>query len=301
MLGLTACKDNDDARAAASQLATTTDALTGYYTTLRTLTVQTDQLNALEKAIVQTQYDAGLRKLLLDREKQLDERIALAKALAAVAHSLSSLTAAKTADDASAAANGLEQQLDGMTPLANAGEFHSLVESSLAPALHLLVEKLQAHKDREAAQALDATVKAIAELFRKESPGYTEIQLDYVQESETMAEALVRRGQVDETAAIEPALAPLGLTARLAPNPADPNLPQRLLPVLVQQIQDRGAALGAASQAATAAMQASLDELAKRVHLVAVGSPMRMRLKPPALATVEKWSAGVTAAVPAAP
>lgn len=300
-VSLTACKDTDDARAAAAQLAATTDALTGYYTSLHTLTVQTDQLNALEKAIVQTQYDSVLHQLLLDREKQLGERIALAQALSAVAHSLSALTAAKSADDASAAAEGLAKQVDSMTPLANPTEFHSLVASSLAPALHLLVERLQAHKDREAAQALDATVKALAELFRKESPGYTEIQLDAVQESETLAQALVRRGQVDATAAIEPALAPLGLTARLAPSAADPSLPQRLQPVLTQQIQQRGAALDASSQAATGAMQASLDELVKRVHLVALGSPMRLRLKPPALSTVERWSAGVAAAVPAAP
>ena len=142
-------------------------------------------------------------------------------------------------------------------------------------------------KEREAARAIDDAAAGLAKLFEKETPAWNSIHTVYTQIAANAAQGLVDKGVVDETPLLKTALDPFGL----ALSEQARTLNKDLAPAASRQIAQRRQALEDSYSRATADMQKSLDEMARRIHLVALDKPMDFRAPPITVQNVEKWVA----------
>jgi hypothetical protein len=276
------CKTSDDAAAAATQLSATAKSLSDYYAALSAILSNTDQIHSLNQQLYAKPYSAQSQQELKTTQAELAKRITLAADLSTLAGSFAKLTGSTAPADVAAAGAKLETEADTLASY----KASTAEQSAIKTALQLLVKAVQAHKEREAAQAMDSLASGLSSLFDKEAPSWKSVDDVYVQLAATLAEDLVERNAVDNSALLKPALDPFGLTPSL---PA-PDLNTKLTPLAKQQIAAKQAALLTAYSNATEAMSKSLKEMSQRTHLVATDKPMAFRLPPLTVATVEQWA-----------
>ena len=284
-LGLlsTGCKTQQDAEAAAAQMSATANCLSDYYSALGAILAQTDQLYSLNEAIFSKPYTQANRDLMKNNQDEIAHRAQLAADFSTLAANFGKLTGSTAPADVSASALKLQTQIDSLASRKeSAGE-----QNLLKAALSTLVSAIQQGKEREAARAIDDAAAALAKLFEKETPASNSIHAVYTQIAANAAQGLVDKGVVDETPLLKTALDPFGL----ALSEQARTLNKDLAPAAARQIAQRRQTLDNSYSRATADMQKSLDEMARRIHLVALDRPMDFRAPPITVENVEKWAA----------
>lgn len=290
------CKTSDDAQAAAKQLTSTASLLTGYYSTLGTLLSETDQLYQIQAAINPlTPYDTQTKNYVNDTASEIQKREALASAVTTLAQNFTSLNGSTAATGASTAAGNLESAVAALKiPSATMSSGNVAV---MKDAVDLIVKAVQERKEREGAAAIDKFTSALDAWFLSEEPLYNTIGSTYANVTKSLAQALIRQGQVDPSTFLSAVLSPYGLTPQLT----DPALRSKVLGVLAGQVDEKSAALATKQATATTSMEKSLSEMASRIHLVATDKPMAIRSDPITLADVQSWIALVPQIAPAPP
>jgi hypothetical protein len=279
------CKTSEDAAAAATQMSATAKSLSDYYAALSTILSDTDRIYSLNETLYSKPYSAESRQELKTTQAELAKRITLAADLSTLAGSFAKLTSSTAPADVAAAGNNLETEVDGLASYnASTGE-----QNAIKSALQLLVEAVQAHKEHEAAQAMDSLASGLSALFDKEAPSWKSVDDVYVQLAATLARNLADQNAVDNSAMLKPALDPFGL----APSVPVPDLNTKLVALAKQQISARQAALISSYSNAADAMSKSLQEMLQRIHMVATDKPMAFRIPPLTVTTVEQWATEV--------
>jgi hypothetical protein len=278
------CKTSDDAAAAGTQLTSTASTLTSYYSALDTLLSDIDQLYQIQ-AVVNSlaPYDAQTKSYVADTSAEIAKREKLAAALTTLAEEFAKLSGSTAATDASTAAGDLESAVAALK-ISNVSMSASNV-NVMKEAVDLIVKAIQEHKERQAAAAIDKFTSALDNWFQSEEPLYNTIGSNYANVTQSLAKALVDRGQVDPSPYLNAVLAPYGLTPQLT----DPTLRSKVQAVLTAQIQQKSAALAMAQQTASTNMEKALSEMASRIHQVATDKPMTVRMVPITLAEVQNW------------
>lgn len=276
------CRTQADAVAAASQMTTTANALSAYYSGLATDVQKTGQLFELQVAVAQLPYDADDRKEVTEHAAEMSARAKFAADFAELASNFSKLTGSSAATDVSASAAKLEAEADTMA-LHKAG---TAEPKAIKAGLELLVRAIQEKKERDAARAIDNVASALSGFFADEAPTYETLEAAYVSTAKGMSLALLQTGNVDSSSFLSVALAPFDLSAKVS----SAQMQQKLLPMEKAQVAAKATAMVAKSLQATDAMQASLVEMQKRVHLVATDKPMAQRVAPVQLSAVEQWA-----------
>jgi hypothetical protein len=133
--------------------------------------------------------------------------------------------------------------------------------------------------------------KSLTDLFVKEADVWSSLEQVHTDLAKNLAKYLIEQNVSDSSASLKVALDPFGLTLTGAPA----ELKAKLVPVAKQQIEDKADVIDADYLKATDAMTKSLQEMSKRIHLVAEGKPMDFRATPLTVATVEQWAAHVAA------
>ncbi len=260
----------------------TATALNAYYTSIERTLADTAALYELDGAISGIPFSEADRKPIEQTRSEIAKRKEMAASLAKLAASWKQLTHLKSDTEVATAATALGNELIAVQALPSG----SPVPDALGKAGSTLMELAQAREEKKAAGAIDATVKAMADLFEKEKPVYDTIFRTEVKEAAAVAKSLIAVDAVDPAPMLTPALKPFGLSAS-APSAA---LRASLLKLMSSRAD---AATGQATQqeeAASTAMLKSLQEMSSRVHLLADGKPMKLRGAPLSLSTVERWA-----------
>jgi hypothetical protein len=286
MLSLSGCKTKDDASAAATQMSATAKCLSDYYVGVEAIVDKTDQINILNEGLFAKPYPQKNRDLLKADRAEIEKRAALAGDLSKLAAEFALLAGSKAPADVAASALKLQGEVDSLSGTTSSSTEQSVLKASL----QLLVTAIQEHKEREAARAIDGVAKGMSDLFVKEEPVWKSLEEVYTEFAAGLAADLVDQKSVDTTtfaaAHLKMALDPFGLAA----SPPSADVTAKLAPVVKQEIADRHAALDSDYAKATEAMAKSLEEMSKRIHVVAEDKPMEFRAPPLTLATVEKWA-----------
>lgn len=279
------CKTSEDAAAAATQMSATAKSLADYYSALNTILVNKEKLYILNEQILSKPYTAASRQYLKNDEAGLANRAALAADFSTLAGNFAKLTGSTASADVSASAAKLQAEVDSLASVkASTGE-----QNILKSALQLFVTAVQEHKEREAAKAIDSFSQGLTALFAKESDTWNSVETVNTQMAQTLAIYLVDHDATDNSALLKVALDPFGLTSSVA----SPDLKAQLASLAKQQIATRAEARDDAYLKATEAMTKSLQEMSKRIHLVAEDKPMAFRMPPVTVTTVEKWATQV--------
>lgn len=281
------CKTSQDATAAATQMSATARSLCDYYTSLKTILDNTDQLYRINEQLYSKPYSAENQQLLQKNKAELDKRAQLASDFSDLAAQFAKLTGSTAPADVAASGTKLETEVDSLGSLKPT----ETEQNAIKTALQFFVTAIQEHKEREAARAMDDSVEGLANLFIKESPAYNSIQQVYARIAGNLAGNLVDRNATDNFGVLKVALDPFGLVS--SGSPADLN--SKLAPLAKQQITAKETALDNSYTKATDAMTKSLQEMSRRIHLVAGEKPMDFRAPPLTLSTVEAWAAQVMA------
>jgi hypothetical protein len=285
LLVATGCKTSDDAVSAAAQMSLTAKCLSDYYNALDIILAETDRVYTVNEALFSKPYTEENRQLLKSNEAELAKRAQLAEDFSTLADSFATLTGSEAAEEASESANKLATEVESFASL----KVSSAEQSVLKVALQLLVKAIQEHKEREAAKAIDSFAKGLSDLFVKEEPVWISINEVYVQVASNLAGDLVDGNHTDNSALLKAALDPFALK----PTVPSAELNTKLAPLAHQQIDRRKAGLLALFTHVTDAMAMSLQEMSKRVHLVAEDKPLSFKTAPLTLATVQQWVAQV--------
>ncbi len=268
-------------------MAETAKGLADYYTAVDTLLARTDSVYLLNDALYHKPYTPGNRELLKRNRAEVATRAVLATDLAEVATELSALSGSTAPADVQTAATKLAT--DSMT-LANT-TMSTSAQGAFGKAVGILVAAVQEGKEREAARAMDGVAQGLVDLFVKEEPVWRSIEEVYSSVGGTLAGNLADDGTIDNAALLRPALQPFGLEPGLPPA----QLRTELIPVAKEQIRAHQASADADFASATAAMELSLKEMERRVHLLGEDRPVPFRDAPLTLADVKRWVAQVNA------
>lgn len=289
------CKTSYDAAAAATQLTATASSLTSYYSALDRLLSEIDQLYQIQAVVNPlAPYDAQTKKHVTDTATEIQKREKLAAALTTLAQKFAKLSGSTAATDASKAAGNLESAVAALK-ISGVSMSASNV-NVMKGAVDLIVKAIQEHKERKAAAALDKFTFALDTWFQSEEPYYNTIGLTYAKVTKSLAQALIKQGQVNSSLFLNAVFSPYGLTPQLT----DPALKSKVQTILAAQLDKKSAALAAAQQTATTNMEKSLSEMASRIHLVATDKVMAIRAAPITLANVQNWISLVPQIAPAA-
>jgi len=286
------CKTSDDAAAAATQLTATAKSLTDYYSALETMLTESDQLNTVQEVLYGIPYDAPTKAVIADTKAEMHKRAELAKALSELAQSFAKLTSATSSTDAANSASSLETEVESLN--LTQSKLSDNERSLMKLAIGQVVTAIQEHKEREAARGIDQFTVALSNFFAKEESDYQSIGDQYAVVSHSLAVTLLQRGQTDPSGFFKVALDPYGLT----PEVSDPTLKAKIGKIAEQQADQKAADLQTAQKLADAEMEKSLKTMADRIHLVATGKPMELRIPPVTVANVEKWASQFIALIP---
>ena len=276
------CHTSEDAVSAATQMSVTAKCLSDYYTALNMILADTDQIYILNEQLFTKPYTPENRELLKNNRAELEKRAVLAADFSTLAGEFAKLTGSTAPDDVAKSSSKLEGEVETLEPMKASSE----EKTALKVAVKLLVTAIQEHKEREAAKAMDSFTKGLSDFFVKEEPAYVSINQVYVEFAATLAGDLVDRHQTDNSAVLKVALDPFGLQ----PSVTSAELNTQLAPLARQRIAARKMALVKSFDTITDAMAKSLQEMSKRIDLVAEGKPMSSRSAPFTLATVQHWA-----------
>lgn len=278
---LSACKVSDDAVAASQQMTSTAATLSHFYSTLEDSVTDTISLYELDAALSGIPYSDADRKQQETTRHELENRKQMADSLAKLAASFAQLTKSSSATDVDTSATALGNELITINALSST----SSVPADLGQAGKSLMQLVQQHEEKKAAQTIDQTLKAIGDLFEKEKPAYDSLSSSHIREASSLATNLVNANEVNYSAMLSPALKPFSLAAL----GSDPKLPQSLKPLALSRIDATTTDTTQKAEKASAAMLDALREMSSRVHLVATDKPLAVRSEPFSLKLVEEW------------
>ena len=246
LLLMTGCRTSDDATAAATQMATTAKSLCDYYTALRTILDNTDQLYLLNAQLYAKPYPEENRQQLKETEAELEKRAELASDFSSLSGSFGKLTGSTAPADVGTSALKLEGEVETLASV----QTSSVEQSALKAALEALTTAIKEHKEREAAKAMDDAAKGLSDLFAKETGAWNSTEIQYSSIGSTLAGSLVDGNATDNTALLKVALDPFGLS----PSIASAAMNAQLAPLARQQIATKKADMDSAYLKATDAM-----------------------------------------------
>lgn len=278
---LAGCRTSEDAAAAASEMATTSVQLSGYYKALQTTFEQTDELYQLNAQLYAKPYTPENQQLLKNNESELAKRAQLATDLSTLSESFGSLSASTTPSSVASAASQVEADVEKLSSL----KASSTEQDALKLAVQQLASAIQQHKEREAAKAMQGAAQSLSDLFAKETDVWNSTEEVYSQIAANLAAGLVDANVTDNSAVLDVALTPFGLLR--SSSVGDMN--QKLAPVAKHQIATKKAAMDQAYQSATGGMAKALAQMAGRIQTVADGKPLSERRAPLSLAAVQQW------------
>lgn len=280
---MNACKTPDDATAAASQMATTSQDLVAYYSALTQVMDNTIKLNQLQSALLGTAFGSQDLAQLQETRLGIQQRANLAKTLQSLSANLSKLTGSTAASDVSTSANKLGTELVTVKALPK-GPPISTALGDAGQAITLLIKE---RDERKAAVLLNSTISAVSKQFTAEKQVYESLYATYFALAASLAQESIKRNWVEESSLLTPALQPYGLSPSAGPQAQ--NLSIVLNSYAEQQIATLSASQVAAQQKATEGMDQALQEMSKRIDELATGKGMHSRGSPVSLADVEAW------------
>jgi hypothetical protein len=274
-------------------MATTAKSLCDYYTALRTILDNTNQLYLLNAELYAKPYPAENREQLKETEAELEKRAELASDFSTLSVDFGKLAGSTAPADVAASASKLEGEVETLATI----KASSVEQSALKAALQTLTTAVKEHKEREAAKAIDDAAKDLSDLFAKEAEVWNSTEGVYSSIGSNLAGNLVDGNATDNTALLKVALDPFGLSP-IAPS-ADLN--RQLAPLAKQQIADKKGEMDSTYLKATDAMRKSLEEMSQRIHTVAEDKPMAYRSAPLSISTVEDWASQIMSTGSTAP
>lgn len=280
-----ACKVSDDATAAAQQMAATSTTLTDYYGAIADSLTDTIALNELNESLLGVPFGDADRKQIETARAEILKRRDLAQALARLSTSFGTLTGSKASTDVATAATALGNELISVKALPGG----SPVPDALGKAGNFLIQLIQQHEEKKAAQGMDDTMKALVELFKKEQPVYDSLARQHIMLASQVAKPLIDRRAVDPTPLLQPALKPFGLTA----NPANTQIEDTLRTLAKSRLAAATDVGTKQAEDASTAMLKALEEMSSRIDLLATEKPMPLRGNPFSLKVVESWAASL--------
>ena len=280
-----ACKVADDANAAAQQMTATSTELGKYYRALEKTLTDTIALNELNQALLGVPFGEEDRKQIEDARSEIRKRQHIARALTHLSESMNAFVDSKSSSDVESSATDLGNELISAKALPNG----SPVPDALGKAGNFLIQIVQQHEEKKAAQAMDGTLTALVELFSNEMPVYASISRQHIALAKTLAASLIKKQYVDPTPLLQPALKPFDLSAA----PADPQLQSTLRSLVESRLDTSAESVGRRQAEASDAMLKALKEMSSRIHLLATEKPMPFRGNPFDLNVVESWAASI--------
>ena len=283
LLHAVGCKTSADAASAATQMSATAKSLSDYYAGLGVILSDTEQIDILNDSLLGKTYTKASRDHLKNDQEALAKRVAFAREFSTLADQFSKLSNSTAAADVAASGEMLLTEADTLASV----KASNLEQAAIKDALNLFVTAIKERKEREAAKAIDSVAKSLTDLFVKEADVWNSLEQVHTDLAKNLAKYLVEQNASDYSAPLKVVLTPFGLTLSSAPA----ELKAKLVPVVKQQIEDKADAVDADYLKATDAMTKSLEEMSKRIHLVAEDKPMAYRAPPLTVATVEQWAA----------
>jgi hypothetical protein len=275
------CKTSEDARALATQMATTATHLSAYYKALAQVIENQATLERLQKANLGVPVDAQDLAQLQNVEYEIQKRAVAAHSLAELAEAFNELSTSKAPADVSKAATDLGIELSRIQQL----PYASAAPGVLPDAGKILTQYAQERDERNMAKSMDPTIAALSQMFSQERPAYNSINRTYIGLAQSLALDLVNHNQVDPGSLMQPALEPFGLSARTPSGQVSPGLQDYAR----EEIKTKGQAEITAHEKASETLDHALIELSKRVHQLSTGGKMPERGTPFMLSDVESW------------
>lgn len=318
---LNGCKTQDDAVAAASQMATTAKTMCAYYAALDHVLGETEDAYQAQYALLGTPPAD-----LSETRKEVQMREDLATQIGNLATLFQKMTGEEAeASDASTAKKSSEKSSGALPAIAGAagagggggssggdsgssgsgGSSASGKKKSEEPAalsmlssdsdqykavsaaIDEVVMLVREHEEAKAAKKMTQLCDSLAALFGAEKGTYDSINQAYLVTAKSVADSMVTNNQVDPSGVFVSSLQPFGLAAAISREQIKTNMQ----PYLLKQIDTQYVVKLKAAQEGTEAMDKALTEMDKRVKLVAGDKPMTIRIPPFSLATVESWVA----------
>ncbi|GAA3747174.1 hypothetical protein [Terriglobus aquaticus] len=283
LLCLQGCRTQEDAVAAAEQMAVTSQAMRGYYAALERLTEKTVEVRRAQRMLLHGPPDPASDERLAVRRAELIKREALARDVTRLAQLFGEIANSDAASEAAKSAEQLRQDAVGLQLIADNTE----VQKGLQVAVTSLVNGLRARDERKAARSLQPVLVALCSFFDSEKAAYEAVTTDFYTGAAANAVALIEADQVSVAGEYRSSLQPFGLE----PEITTPALKMAGREDLEAQVNRRLARLTQGSVDATEAMSEALRRVAARVDTVAKGGPMRVRIPPLQVDTVKAWVA----------
>lgn len=274
------CKTQEDAVAAASQMAATAAAMGAYYQSMDVVLRRTEDAYEAQQELLGVPPEK-----LADIRSQIRLREDLAEDVAQVAGAFQQLNGSTAPGDAASAAGKLNEELVSVKAIAG----NDAQTKALTVAVKALVTLLQQHEEIKAAKQLSPLCHELSTFFDSEARMYDSLNTAYLLTAKSVATALVEKDDVKSNWIFDSALRPFELEAT---DKAGGNANARkayLSHVIEARYTDR---LAAATKA-TQALSDSLKEMDRRVALVSSDKPMKVRMAPVSLADVESWMASL--------
>lgn len=299
------CKTQQDAAAAASQMATTAQVLAAYYASLDHVLAETQDAYEAQYTLLGVPPEN-----LSETRAEIQKRTDLAKQIGNLATAFQKVTgpgsdAAATATEKSAKSGGAAAAVahgvsaaaaskpassgSSGTSASNALETVSDNSQVLDKGIDAILALIREHEEVKAARDMAPLCDNLAKFFGQESGIYDSINEAYLVTAKSVARKMVEDNEVDISAVYVSSLQPFGLAPSISRN----ELRSNLQPFLLTQIDHAYNARLESAHEATAALEKALGEMDARVKLVAEDKPMRLRIPPFSLHTVETWIARV--------
>jgi hypothetical protein len=280
--GLSGCKTSKDAAEAATQMSQTAKALCDYYTNVRTVFENTDEIYQLNHDLYSKPYPSDTQKELKQNEAELAKRAELASDFSTLAGSFSKLTGSTASADVATFASKLNTEIEALASV----KASSIEQAALKSAMQALLTAIQEHKEREAAEAMDNAVKGLRDLFDEEEDVWNAREVLYSDIASNLAISLVDAKATDNMPLLKVALDPFGL----AQSTASPEMNAKLATAAKNQIQTKKADMDSSFQKATSDMSKALHTMADRIDTVANDKAMDFHSTPVTVSSVEQWA-----------
>jgi hypothetical protein len=274
------CKTQEDAAAAARQMASTSRDLSAYYLSLDHILAQTQDAYQAQFAMQQVPPED-----LTETRAQIRLRSQMADEIGNVSALFQKIAGSSAASDASASAESLNAEIYSLKGLTS----NDTETKLLTAGIKEIVALIQQHEEVKAAKKVGPLCHNLSVFFESEKPSYLSIQEGYLKVARSVSNAMVNANQVDTSPVFLSALQPFGLVPAVDRASVKNNMQSYLLAQIEANYKlklDEG-------QKATGALSASLKEMDARIELVAHDKPMQFREPPFSLATVKEWIADV--------
>jgi len=281
--GLSGCKTQDDAVAAAAQMAKTATTLCAYYDSMDKVVTATEDTFQAQSAL--DGIPPPDPKKLEDIRAQLLLRKKMATKIANIATALQKITGSTAAKDSATAAGNFNTELVKLNAISS-NDFEAKV---LTESVQLLVQYVQANDEIKAARQIEPVTHALAVFYQSEKPQYDHLNDDYLTAAASVSHLMVSTNQVGTDPAFLSALKPFDLTPTLSTKTR-----AAMQPYLQTKIDKEYKAKEDEAHQASRALGDALNEMDVRVSLVTHQQPMRIRTEPLSLETAKGWIAEVT-------